>query len=182
MLTNNDLLGDIAPEKRGKRKQRLLENNDWIDQASGNLLNPYKIEGPDGMPYLVQGNVLWLRLMGQVAAKKNNWRPRRGGKGIFLDEKSRASIDGLAAQIPGALRDLRLRHPAIEVFTFVPLKGCDADVDNMWTSISDILVKYGVLAEDSIRHCNGPKLLHPAILWEVHATVVKLTAKEAIRI
>jgi hypothetical protein len=136
----------------------------------------------------VNGNILWLRLVGNVASKKNEYTVRRnkvkgdGTRALAIKEDARADLQGIAFQVPGALRDLRLRHPDVEVWTFIPLKGCDADRDNKWVALSDILVKYGVLANDSIRHFNGNLQIHPAILWDVSITVVKLTAKEEIRI
>lgn len=101
-----------------------------------------------------------LHLLGHVPAKKNNWRPRKGG-GIVLDRDTREAIDRLAMQIPGRFRDLRLESPEIE-FYFTYMRG-GWDRDNAATTLLDVLVEYGVLYDDNIKRGNGKITIHPAL-------------------
>jgi hypothetical protein len=101
-----------------------------------------------------------IELRGHIAAKKNNWRPRKGG-GIVLDKDARTAIDRLAMQIPGHIRDLHLESPDIEfIFSY---ERANWDRDNAVTTLLDILVQMGTLVDDNIRRCNGRITIHPAI-------------------
>ena len=97
--------------------------------------------------------------------------------GIRTKSAVKDAMDRAGLQIPGELRDLKLRHPDIEMFCVVGRE--DVDTDNIFSTVLDILVKYGVLADDNCRHCNGTKTSHPAKIvpneWE---TLILLDAYE----
>jgi hypothetical protein len=106
------------------------------------------------------------------AAKKNQWRPRAGGKGIFLDSTTRQKLTSLELQVPGDVRDLKLEHPDMEwFFTYTHAR---IDRDNIKQTILDILVKYGVLAGDNFAHLNGLEITHPAVRGEYESIKVIL--------
>ena len=103
-----------------------------------------------------------ITFWGKVSTKKNNYRPRKGGKGFFKDTTLQGELDALLLQIPPEFRNLKLVHPDIEFRIY--LDGTDkrhlagrqsSDKDGHWTTIQDILVSAGVLRDDSIRYCNG---------------------------
>ena len=113
-------------------------------------------------------------LLGEVVSSKNEkmavLRKRKSDTakgavgshyaGIALKPKAKLSMDRIAMQIPGELRDLKLEHPRIDMFFIVGRE--DVDVDNIFSTVLDLLVKYGVLVDDNVRHCNGVKKLWPA--------------------
>lgn len=118
-----------------------------------------------------------IELEGKPVAKKNDKIPfkNKAGKMRFR-YGSQDQLDRLAIQIPGWARDLKLEHPAIEFeFTVAHRKF---DRDNAVTTLLDLLVKMGVLAQDSVAHCNGLMTIHPAVISDHWLTVVKLTEAE----
>jgi hypothetical protein len=93
------------------------------------------------------------------------------GVGI-TSESVKESLDRLAMQIPGDVRDLKLVHPEIE---FIITHDQDRqDRDNIVTTILDLLVQYGVLADDSIKQCNGKMTIWPSEKGEYPEVTVVL--------
>ena len=121
-------------------------------------------------------------LLGEVVASKNEkmavMRKRKSDTakgvagshyaGIALKPAAKESMDRIAMQIPGELRDLKLRHPRIE-FNFV-VGRINVDRDNIVSTVLDLLVLYGVMENDSVASCNNMIVIHPAHLrpdeWE----------------
>ena len=119
------------------------------------------------MPHSERSNVgvpIVIELRGHVPAKKNNWRPRKGGGIGITDPAISEAIKRLEMQIPGTVRDLNLESPDIE-FSFTYQKA-NWDRDNAVTTILDVLVKYGTLKNDNLKRCNGTITIHPAIKGE----------------
>lgn len=106
----------------------------------------------------------WLEILfvGYVPSKKNNLRKGRKGQGYHYDEATRACIDALTTQVPAAYRGLKLVHPKVSWQITVPAARQDRDA--IKTTILDILVKTGVLANDNIKNYNGHEHNHPAIV------------------
>ena len=124
-------------------------------------------------------------LLSKPIAKKNSLRPvqRKDGRlGIINDRAGKALLDRLAMQVPPEVRDLGLIDPAIEVTFGVPAEYLAGkrnrrfDRDNAFTSVVDILIDMGVMADDSVGGgCNGTITIHPAIVDESWRTTVVLT-------
>ncbi len=91
---------------------------------------------------------LWLT--GSVPAKKNNWKPRKGG-GIMLDTAVSHTIEGLKWQIAALWQGKPPIDRAAVRCTFYT-RHERADADNMLTTILDALVKCRVLVNDNIKH------------------------------
>jgi len=117
-----------------------------------------------------------IELIGRIPSKKNKYSTRIGRKGIFKDCKLRAELDSLLIQIPAYLRGLNLEHPDIEVSVYV--SNLKQDRDNMLTTILDILVESGVLADDSVAHCNGRITLLPAVKSEAPGALIRIWVKD----
>lgn len=120
-------------------------------------------------------NPIELEFLGETVSTKNQKMPvlRRTGKaGIAIKPEARLARDRLASQIPGYLRDLNLQHPDVDVYFWVGRKRVDRD--NIWSTICDLLVTYGVLSGDSVKHLNGRITLHPAVIGEDWRTLVIL--------
>ena len=123
---------------------------------------------------------LTLSLWGSVPSKKNSYRPRKGGKGFYKDDKLQAELDYLTLQIPAEMRGLKLQHPDM-TFRFTVAKGATRrDRDNMCQTLIDVLVSAGVLWDDSISQCNGRIIIEPAVVGDQFHTIVELVPKEGL--
>ena len=76
--------------------------------------------------------------------------------------------------IPNEYKDLKLKHPDIAIYLKMPKKSWRSDKDNAWTAASDILVKNGVLADDSINACNGTIILMPVQLSDKYECTIDI--------
>lgn len=95
-----------------------------------------------------------------LISKKNSYSQTKSGRRF----KPQSVVDAenlCLGQIPAEYVGLMLRHPAVEFFAEVPLKSFAMDVDGVFTTCLDILVKGMVCRDDRIRDFNGPKLIHP---------------------
>jgi hypothetical protein len=102
-----------------------------------------------------------ITLRGHIPSKKNSYSPRKDKPGFFKNSKLQVQLDRLALQIPGEYRDLKLESPDLHFyFTY---EKANWDTDNAMTTLIDLLVQYGVLANDNIRRLNGFKVIHPAV-------------------
>lgn len=118
-----------------------------------------------------------LELFGKIPSKKNRYQrnPRRNRP--FKDRELARAIDDLVLQIPPVYRNLRLEHPDITVqFGFDNFRQ---DRDNALTTLLDVLVVAGVLADDSTSRCNGTITLLPAVRSEVPFSRVVLRLPES---
>jgi Holliday junction resolvase RusA-like endonuclease len=88
--------------------------------------------------------------------------------GIRTKSAVKDAMDRAGLQIPGDMRDLKLRHPKIEFYFKVA--RVNVDRDNIVSTVLDLLVRYGVLENDSISSCNHTITIYPAMLtvdeWE----------------
>lgn len=83
---------------------------------------------------------------------------------VVTKSVAKESMNRAAMQIPGELRDLKLQHPDLDVYFVVG--RLNVDRDNILSSVLDLLVEYGVLADDNVAQFNGAVTLHPAMLRE----------------
>lgn len=109
-----------------------------------------------------QDRIFTIILEIDAQSKKNRYRITKTGK--FYKPKEIVDTEKLAfSQIPPEYYGLNLRHPAIEFWAEMPKKNWALDIDGLYTTIADLLVRFQVIKDDRIRDCNGPKLLHPVI-------------------
>ena len=92
-----------------------------------------------------------LQLQGPVPSKKNAWR--RGGGNVYLPAKVQADIDALIwqakAQRPKLdLSDIAGKRVRVDAHFFVPREH--KDLDNVFTTLLDVLQKAGVLENDKL--------------------------------
>lgn len=118
-----------------------------------------------------------IELLEKPLAKKNDKIPFKNKAGkVRMRYGNQDALDRLAMQVPGWARDLKLEHPTIEFrFTVAHRKF---DRDNAVTTLLDLLVKMGTLAQDSVAHCNGTIIIHPAIISDHWLTTITLTEAE----
>ena len=121
-----------------------------------------------------------LTFYGEPPAHKNEKMPIRRrkkngemGMGLATKPAAKEAMNRLAVQITGEYRDLKIRHPHVEVWFYVMRD--DFDRSNGWCCIEDLLWQYGVTVDDCVREFNGELLIHPAILCKEWKTVVALT-------
>lgn len=101
-----------------------------------------------------------IEIRGRVPASKNRYTPRKGGKGFFKNTALQTELDRIALQIPGWARSLKLESPEIHIhFRYTTANW---DRTNAYQSLEDLLVKYGVLANDNLKRANGLVSIHPA--------------------
>lgn len=99
-----------------------------------------------------------IRFECDVQSKKNNYRRSKGG-GMFKPDHVVETEMIALSQIPAEYIGLKLKHPAIILKADMPKKNMAADIDGIFTTILDYLVKAEVLADDCIRQCNGMKFI-----------------------
>lgn len=113
---------------------------------------------------------------GNILSKKNCYAQTKTGRrykpaGVVETEKLCLS------QIPAEYCMLGLEHPGVEFFAYIPKKSWALDVDGVFTTICDYLVKAGVIIDDCIRKFNGAKVLHVVENAERKRFVVRLYPK-----
>lgn len=104
-----------------------------------------------------------LVLVGSVPSKKNN-RSHTGARAHY-DKETAAAIETLIDQARLQWR----RRPALdspEMHFTVFCVNARQDIDGILTTLLDVLVKAGVLFDDSIRWCNGLKVILPATICD----------------
>lgn len=120
-------------------------------------------------------------IYGKVPNVKDRYRlGYSGGKmRMFKDRQLAALLDSLAVQIPAELRNLHLKHPDLDVTFIVPMDNARdrpsrSDRDGMLTTILDILVRMGVIRDDSISVFNGTIILRPAQVGKDYKTIIRI--------
>ena len=182
----------IQPRPPEVAKQVLddfLEQNLWIELGQRVFFDPTKVECDDGRPFTLSddGLELALRIDATLVSKKNQLvpgKPKKNGKMSkpHYSARARLSMDEIIEAIPGALRDLQLVHPDVEVFFYVDMAGAKIDKDGIWTTVLDCLVKVGLIQDDSIEKFNGTVTLHPANIWRWPCVVLKIRSRSPIRL
>jgi Holliday junction resolvase RusA-like endonuclease len=119
-----------------------------------------------------------IEFRGPVPSTKNRYTPRKGGKGFFKSGDLDAALNRLAIQIPGQYRDLKLESPEIHVY--FKCQSFASDRTNKWQAVEDLLVKYGVLANDNTRRSNGTITIHPTERDEYDTTRIILIPREEV--
>lgn len=108
----------------------------------------------------------------KVPSKKNSYIPKSGR---FIKPQSIRNFETACAfSIPNEYKNLKLRHPDIMISAAIPKTSWRSDRDNSATAILDILVKNGVLHDDSINHNNGILVLNPVTLSDTYQTIVDI--------
>jgi len=120
---------------------------------------------------------LVLEFRGHIASKKNMYTPRKDKPGMFKNSALVEQLGRLAVQIPSYARDLKLEHPSIDVYFYFERQNWDRT--NAWQTIEDLLVEYGVLANDNIRRANGTIVIHPAEKARYDGCKIILTPQSA---
>lgn len=94
-----------------------------------------------------------LRLTGPVPSKKNSYRRRKQG-GLFLPDQVRADIDALIiqAQSQKHKQPLHLIKGASRLRLYLEMRAAKPvqDLDNMHTTIQDVLQAAGVIENDRV--------------------------------
>jgi len=96
-----------------------------------------------------------ITLRGPVPAKKNNWKPRPKGGGVYTDRTTATQIDGFIFQARSAWGGKPVVDPAIVHCTFYVPNYAGADGDNMQTTVLDVLQKAGVIRNDNRKGLRG---------------------------
>jgi len=117
-----------------------------------------------------------LLFRGHCPSKKNEYSPRKNGKGFFKAPELKAKLDRLIMQVPGDVRGLLLISPGIHFH--IVYHTANFDRDSVVTTLLDILVQLQVLKNDNIASCNGLMMVHPAVRGEYDSTKVILIPQE----
>lgn len=125
-----------------------------------------------------------LELQGPIPAKKQNWRPGKGGQVVFYGGKrADGTRQDVRAEYIALVTQARLLwgsrraciHPALRVQLCVTWRG--ADRDNKLSTVLDVLVEAGVLKNDNIANCNGLLELLPACVCGQDRAVIHITGE-----
>ncbi len=104
-----------------------------------------------------------LTFYGPLVSKKNSYRAvvrkKTGKAALVKDRKLTGKLNYLAQQIPVELWDLGMLNPSITMTRTGDHKG---DRDGAFTTLLDLLVRTGVLVDDSDVYNNGH--------WEIYPT------------
>lgn len=114
-----------------------------------------------------------LDLRGLVPSKKNEKVPvttKSGKRRMYY--QAQPEIDRLSMQVPGELRDLGLVHPDIDIY--MTKTDGRSDKDGALSTLLDIMVKMGILKNDSVAQCNGRITLHPVRRGGENRTMILL--------
>jgi hypothetical protein len=117
---------------------------------------------------------LTIELLGKICAKKNRKFTFRGKDGKMKASygKAQDELDRLEIQIPGWARGLELVSPDLDFQFECPNKNWDRD--NAVTTAIDLLVKTGVLKNDSVKQLNSIITIFPARMAEYWKTTITI--------
>ena len=108
-------------------------------------------------------------------SKKNRKAPRKDGRGLFLEKKTRITLKQMEAQVPGEYRDIFLENPSVEwSFTYT---YAGIDIDGIISTVLDILQKYGVIRNDNIKRFGGRAVINEPVRGDVDSVTITLTPK-----
>lgn len=94
--------------------------------------------------------VLIFELKGKIPSKKNAWKPNGRG-GMYLDKALRRELDGLTLQLIAIRNKNRLLKPmegSIRIEVVFYEKGGRSDLDNVYTTLQDLLQSAGIIKND----------------------------------
>lgn len=92
-----------------------------------------------------------LTLMGPVPSKKNAWK--RGRNGVYLPPQAQADIDALVIQGNSVRHGLKLETiegKKLHVSAMFVLMREHEDLDNVFTTLLDVLQKANIIANDKL--------------------------------
>jgi Holliday junction resolvase RusA-like endonuclease len=112
-----------------------------------------------------------------LASKKNRKAPRKGGKGLYLEPKTRLMLERMAMQIPAEYREAKLDNPEAE--WWVTYTNGHIDMDGIMTTVLDLLQDAGILVNDNLVHFGNRQIIHPAVRGDCDSVRIKLTPKGA---
>ena len=108
-----------------------------------------------------------------IVSKKNAYAQTKKGRRFKPDSVKDAEKEALA-QIPADLWFREIRHPLIAFYAEIPKKNMALDLDGVFTTITDILVKAKVFKDDNIRNLNGGVILMPVKEGSVKRFTVRI--------
>lgn len=104
-----------------------------------------------------------ITLQGVPSGKKNALRPGRKGQKMHYDRGLRRALDACVLQAQSQWQGREpLTHPIIAMHCWGYPEQTDRD--GLFVNALDVLVKAGILRDDSIRHSNGWYQIAPANL------------------
>src|SRR6266568_4422907 len=98
-----------------------------------------------------------LEIYGNIPTVKDSYLPvmRKGKPALTKDRKLTAKLNYILEQIPREVWDTKLKHPTITMQRYAPEQNQRRDRDGMLTTLLDLLVRAGVLEDDSDLYNNG---------------------------
>ncbi len=112
-----------------------------------------------------------LTLYGPIPSKKNQYRAivrttgkHKGKAALVKDRKLSSKLNYLVEQIDPEAWDLKLTHPRITFRRACPAENMNQDRDGMLTTLLDLLVRLGIIADDSDLFNNGRWVIEPTIV------------------
>ncbi len=129
--------------------------------------------------------IIEIDLFGQIPSKKNRYlaviKKKTGKAGLVKDRKMRAKYDYLVEQVPTEYFDLQLKHPTITFQRYATADGFCQDRDGIATTIFDeILVRLGIIIDDSDIHNNGLWIFKPTQLSDAPRLRITLESQEHV--
>ena len=118
--------------------------------------------------------MLTIKLHGSIPSFKNSKLIVRHGtrSALITKPEYRKAMDALVLQARAAYRGEPLENPGMIVQLYA--KAARQDPDNMLACIMDVLVEAGILRDDNLKRCNGPKVMPSAILGGLDGAVIRL--------
>lgn len=105
---------------------------------------------------------------------------------LVKDRRLNGKLDYLVEQIPREYWDLRLLHPRITWQRFAPSADLSpekqttslSDRSGAWVTVEDLLVRLGILVDDSDLFNNGEWTFKPTLTSNEHRTVIVLETND----
>ncbi len=121
-----------------------------------------------------------LELFGNIPTVKDSYLPvmRKGKPALTKDRKLTAKLNYILEQIPREFWDLRLKDPEIVMQRFAPPGNQRRDRDGILTTLLDLLVRAGILEDDSDLYNNGDWHILKTQIAEAQKVVLILETEE----
>ncbi len=107
-----------------------------------------------------------FKLEGEMPSKKNGWKPKKGG-GSYIPADMQAELDDFLWQLKAVKIDHGITKPlegslSISASFYVPAGSKTRDLDNMLTTLQDLLQKGGIIKNDKdINHIEAARIVQP---------------------
>lgn len=125
---------------------------------------------------MAPGEPIDITFLGFAAGKKNRKAPRRGGRGLYLEPKTKLALQRMELQVPSWARDRKLESPDVD--WHMTYTNARVDFDGVMAGVLDILQKYGVIVNDNVAHFAGKQIIWPPQRGETDSIRVVLTPRE----